>query len=1131
MSNSDPKLHPFIFRIVNSTASFGSLKFSLESQNSELNGNINKDRPTGARAADHPRCAIVESSTLVLTQIEFQLEMIISPLLITSTDSSTDTSSSVTLVSCVVQTSTPLIPSFTEIMSEQPSSTEAVVTVASASISSLSLLGRVALHQPSASPRSLHSSQQSSHNRPRHRPTQVLAGNEMSRVDDALYRTVASILGHSQSFDIINSTLLECENPRTGRNENDPTIKNITGTHTFTSSAGYFKNEAGFTHYRFTSCIISSASQTQIFTIILIQGLSGAVKLTDCSITIDCKNFNIVVMNIQGVVEGKQSLSIDSCSFKYDRNETLAQTSNQITTYYSVMTDITHSTFESPKGDSRTRTFVASKSVAFIQVNNCQFKDQTTSGHGSVFAYSGAFLVLLLSDSLFEGNKAGANGGSITSHFAHQSFSAVSSDRTRQEREEGLYILAIRSISSSRTLTSTAIKRKKIDNDQRLCTLQRKRHPSDYTQHLVLLNVTLPQLFVEEEKTGEDCVESNPCPLVSTPITKAKSVFTQIHVAVGDYSLSDETITKSIQIVGQGWMVNSTKSTTLKTGGVCVGSNGNLTLTSLSLKPLNASSVLLSHSATTATSLVKDVRIENVKQHTVPLFSFSQGTATLRVCTFNTIALTTSAAVSVSGSASLSLYQVWFMHVSSLSTTGGSCLDAATSASVSIEMSDASRCSSNGPAGAFFITKIGSSTLTLKSLIFTENKASSSLSQIGNDIVLSGFASSFVSINSPISSVSDKPHCLVGGSEVNFQIPNFGYHENGIHHPINTRFYFGLPMSQFKGLPYTINNLVSPGQRVDLRIQNADPIIITDSTFVQRAVDVRHLKIQQDPTSTTSRYILSASTIIWFHSGTLTLPADPQTSPFIVDGSDSSLKFRSFTLNLPPILSHPLVINKAGTTYLEGAYFDTALSLRGCSLVESLSGTISISFKTYSNIDSDADGSILNAKSSSLSFNRVGFVNCSARNGGALFVDLSGSRSIAIIFVAGYPDTFRDCRATGTDENGVLVGKGGAIYVKGTSTDARPIRFNSTALNHARFENNTAARGNDIFIESSLFEGKTVDQIPVFGGGSLSGMYRVVIEGRDSEEDKETIHYFLHSPSISVNGSVIEPLKGAEWNG
>ncbi|KAK2942126.1 hypothetical protein BLNAU_22969 [Blattamonas nauphoetae] len=77
------------------SASFCSLKFSLESQNAQFDRNMNKDQPTGTRAADFPRCAIVESSTGIFTQIEFQHETIISPLLITWTDSSADTSSSV----------------------------------------------------------------------------------------------------------------------------------------------------------------------------------------------------------------------------------------------------------------------------------------------------------------------------------------------------------------------------------------------------------------------------------------------------------------------------------------------------------------------------------------------------------------------------------------------------------------------------------------------------------------------------------------------------------------------------------------------------------------------------------------------------------------------------------------------------------------------------------------------------------------------------------------------------------------------------------------------------------------------------------------------------------------------------
>ncbi|KAK2942125.1 hypothetical protein BLNAU_22968 [Blattamonas nauphoetae] len=832
-------------------------------------------------------------------------------------------------------------------------------------------------------------------------------------------------------------------------------------------------------------------------------------------------------MILKRVAEGKQSLSIDSCSVKFDKNDELPQTSTQILTYYSIMTDITHSTFESPKGFPITNV-LAINSVAFIQTNNCQFKGQTTSTYGSVFSHSSAYQIFLLSDSLFEGNRAETYGGCIATNYAHQSFSrCVFRQNVAGTRGGALYLNIPQHLFLEDTLRQQQGEGK-AEHDSRGCTLQRndiassrivpstRRPMSLVARHRLLptrsdyadqnkffpapIETKVKQLFVEIGKTGENCNKSNPCPLVSTAISKVVSIFAQIHVTVGEYSLSDEIITKSIQIVGQGWMVNSTKSTTLTMGGVCVGNNGNLTLTSLSLKPLDTSSVLLSHSATTAAR-----------------------TATLRVCTFNTIALTTSAAVSVNGSASLALYQVWFMHISSLSTNGGSCLDVNTSASVSIEMSDASRCSSNGPAGAFFITKVGSSTLTLKTLIFTENKASSSLSQIGNDIVLSGFPFSFVSIASPISSVSDKPHCLVVDSQLNcqiqnFQIPNFGYHEYGIHHPINTRFYFGLPMSQFKGVSQTVNDLISPGTLADIKIQNADPIIMEETTFANRNTYLRLLIIQHNSTSPTSCYTLREDATLRLVEGRIKLPADPVTTPFVVDGSTSLLWITSTTITLPPILSHPFIINKAGTTHMNGAGFNSPVTLRGHSFIESLSGTVKVDYRTISNVHSDVNGSYLNAKNTSLQFQRFAFGNCSAQNGGALFVELGGSNFIDFQYYTPSPTSFRDCRATALDENGVLVGKGGAIYVKGTSTNSRPIRFNTTALNHARFENNTAARGNDVFIESSLFAGKTVDQIPVFGGGSLSSMYRVVIEGRDSEEDKETIHYFLPSPSISVNG-------------
>ncbi|KAK2942314.1 hypothetical protein BLNAU_22779 [Blattamonas nauphoetae] len=197
----------------------------------------------------------------------------------------------------------------------------------------------------------------------------------------------------------------------------------------------------------------------------------------------------------------------------------------------------------------------------------------------------------------------------------------------------------------------------------------------------------------------------------------------------------------------------------------------------------------------------------------------------------------------------------------------------------------------------------------------------------------------------------------------------------------------------------------------------------------------------------------------------------------------------------------------------------TPTFLCGHSFIESLNGTVTIAQRTIANIHSDVDGSILNARNTNVQFRGAGFVNCSARNGGALFIELGSAHYVRAFFSSSYPGSICDCRATATDENGVLVGKAGAIYVKGTSTAARPIQFNTTALNHARFENNSAAWGKDIFIESSLFEGKAVDEIPVFGGGSLSSMYRVVIEGRTDETEMEKIHHFIPAPLISVNGS------------
>ncbi|KAK2958988.1 hypothetical protein BLNAU_6004 [Blattamonas nauphoetae] len=1161
----------FLFKIANSTASFSVLQMSLGSLNAEQPNrgeSVFGSKPTSTRSK---YCAVIDASIVTFSDVLFNLEMPTAPLLITSSQMELGYSSSVGLVGCWMKTGTDFIGSFTEIRSDEDSATTASVTVALSSFVSMSLLGRdgiAATTSAKSAPPLLTTTITSSHfanmtstsvgcGASDVRRVQILSGNDLWRVDDAVYGTVASLLGSSQRFDLINSTLMECENPRTTRNEDDATIKNVTGTHTFTSAAGTFRNETGFTHYHFTNCIITSTVQSASFYIIHIGNLAGAIKLTNCSITSDCQNFHVYLIALTGVDEGSQTLSIDSCTVKYDKVSTLPATNYQISTRY-VLTTFSHSTFESPNGASRTRAFSVSSAVSFVQISNCHFSDQTTSTTSPVISHPNtAPIVLLVSDSLFENNEAGTDGGSFATYTGYQSFfRCIFQNNEAGKRGGALYMNSIQHVYLEDT---------HFDNNKALgnlgqdifveaqncsffyasnvigCTSTATSNKIDFsktpgkTEDLSLLDVlfsepktiTIPHLFVKEGGSGESCLEATPCHLISAAFSKAESVFTQIHVAVGDHSLSDETIAQSIQIVGQGWMANSTKFTNLTMGGISLGNNGNLTLSSLTLHPLSTSSVILSHSASDASSLLTNVRLENIQKHSTTLFSFSQGSAVFRVCTFNTITLTTSAAISITGSASLSLFQVWFMHIDTTGTTGGSCLDAETSGYVSIEKSDVSYCSSEGPAGAFFFKRVDDSTLTLSSLIFTENKASSTLSSIGHDMVLTGFDSSFLSVSSPVSSFSDKPRALVGGRVVDFQIPSCGFYQFGIRHPINSRFYTGVPLSKFKGLSFTVNNLVTPGYRADIKVVNTDPILIEDLSFFNLTVNLFWMTLVHDHTSSTAHHLISTESKLDYRTGSITLPADPLTSPFIVDGANALLAMYFLPISLPSVLSHPFIVNRAGSVSFALVSLATPAFMRGCSFIESISGTVSLSQRTLANIHSDVDGSFLNAKNTTVQFVGAGFVNCSARNGGALFVELNGAHYVQAVFGYNTPVSFRDCRATATDENGVLVGKGGAIYVKGTSTNSRPIRFNTTALNHARFENNTAAWGKDVFIESSLFEGKSVDEIPVFGGGSLSSMYRVVIEGRTDEREMEEIHHFIPAPSISVNGSVIEPSTGA----
>ncbi|KAK2941481.1 hypothetical protein BLNAU_23598 [Blattamonas nauphoetae] len=134
-------------------------------------------------------------------------------------------------------------------------------------------------------------------------------------------------------------------------------------------------------------------------------------------------------------------------------------------------------------------------------------------------------------------------------------------------------------------------------------------------------------------------------------------------------------------------------------------------------------------SGTTAKIRLSNVRVEQIADHTVALFSFSAGSAPFELSVLNTVSLTQAAAISISGSATFSVRQCWLMEMRRKSKSGGCVIDSSTSGRVSIGDSDFGRCSCSGLAGCCDFTSSGSSSpISLPNTFFSNNMANHSAS-------------------------------------------------------------------------------------------------------------------------------------------------------------------------------------------------------------------------------------------------------------------------------------------------------------------------------------------------------------------------------------------------------------------
>ncbi|KAK2945986.1 hypothetical protein BLNAU_19062 [Blattamonas nauphoetae] len=129
---------------------------------------------------------------------------------------------------------------------------------------------------------------------------------------------------------------------------------------------------------------------------------------------------------------------------------------------------------------------------------------------------------------------------------------------------------------------------------------------------------------------------------------------------------------------------------------------------------------------------------------------------------------------------------------------------------------------------------------------------------------------------------------------------------------------------------------------------------------------------------------------------------------------------------------------------------------------------------TFSNCEAD-EGGIAYLVSSTLSISRMSFSNSSAKRGGVFWVDFGENSTSSVSW---RESDITDNSASDEDENGIDWGKGGAIFVTGTTTSKTPL-----VQTDSRFEN-TAAFGNDVFVEEEVLGEIGPDPLSKCGGES-----------------------------------------------
>ncbi|KAK2953861.1 hypothetical protein BLNAU_11121 [Blattamonas nauphoetae] len=998
-----------------------------------------------------------------------------------------------------------------------------------------------------------------------------LIGNTIEQVENCLFGTVSSPLGTHLSFVCSNTSISESVNNEPEVTE-PPTITEKDQTWEFLTSTSQKNYASKSEQYLFHNMSFTATGTTTSFRMLSFTNFSGSLSLVKCTFTVSVSTGDLRLIYARALLETLPHLTIDQCSTKYQRTENTPTANHQIHTLDSFYHTLSSSNFSSQASSSCSRLFYVQDSAPLFQAANCIFEKQATSERGSVLSYSSGFVVLHLFDCLFSSNYATTQGGALmTFQGIHDIHRCVFKDNKAGTRGGAIYFgwpinlvfmedchfsnnvaleynsknesyahyrgndVSLGTSAHNSMITESIVGCSSDSELPRIGYYETSTvngiHPS---QELLLPSPTSVEIsppagstfFVDisAPSSNTDCTKGSPCQTLSQALAKTGSGFKLIDIGMGNHTDSSTSLSGSVGIVGAGWLTNSSAYTNLTSAGFIVSApSSNVSLTAFSLFPSTPTTILLTVSSSSTVRLSK-LTMECLKKHESTLLSLSSGTTTLLNTIFNTITLTSHAVIEISGSASVSFETCWFMVITRKSGNGGSCIDSSTSGTITMTRCDFGECSSSGRGGcADFVGNNGKGKVSIVRAYFTACTANSTLTFFGNDIAATPSTLTSFTVDSSCRSLSSQPHVLKGSDKAQMFFPSLYYSNFGINHPLSARFTYGYPLTKFPNLKTLIEDIIVSRAATQITTlgstQTLEPTEATGISLTLCGFTVAS-------TQQTSQALLTvgdnASFTFWKTPFKFDYPI--KVTPFVVSSSSGSLTIYNLPVKFTsPTLPVPFVSAQAGSVTFRVMSFSTPLQMDGCSFITSRSGTVSFWSSLFSNIASSGNGAVLSALGSTITSSLSSFVNCSAKNGGAFFVELSERRYVSVAHesTSSYGETFTNCSALGEGSVGDERGKGGAIYLKGTSTHPTPLILSPSSNSAARLIGNRAENGTDVFVEESLFDGKTVVSIKPFGGNSFSNQYRVVIEGR-SETDWEAIEHLIPPPTISVNGSVYQ---------